>query len=248
MSSSGAAAVIIGNEVLTAKVVDANGPHLIQRLREVGIPLRSLEIVPDEVDLIVDAVARARARARYVFTSGGIGPTHDDVTVRGVALAMGRRVVRLPEMVELIRQKSWEKGQERLMPETLRLADAPEGAVLLAQPGSWYPVLTVEDVFLLPGVPQLFRSQLETVLTRLSGTPMYLRVLYLGVGESAVAGVLDRVALDMPHVAIGSYPMFDTSLDYLVKVTVESEARAAVEEALARLQAGLPSGSVLRTE
>jgi molybdenum cofactor synthesis domain-containing protein len=247
MSSSSAAAIVIGNEVLTAKVVDANGPHLIQRLREVGIALRSLEIVPDEVDAIVDAVARARSRARYVFTSGGIGPTHDDVTVRAVALAMGRKVVRLPEMVELIRQKSAEKGQDNLMPEALRLADAPEGAVLLAQPGSWYPVLTVEDVFLLPGVPQLFRSQLEAVLTRLSGTPVYLRVLYLGVGESAVAGVLDRVALDMPHVAIGSYPMFDPALDYLVKVTVESEERASVEEALARLQEGLPVGSVLRT-
>ena len=244
MEPTGAAAVIIGNEVLTAKVVDANGPHLIRRLREVGIPLRSLEIVPDEVDLIVEAVARARLRARYVFTSGGIGPTHDDVTVRAVALAMGRRVVRLPQIVELIRQK----GPERMTPEVLRLADAPEGAVLLQQPGSWYPVLTVEDVFLLPGVPQLFRSQLDAVLGRLSGTPVHLRVLYLGVGESAIAGVLDRVALDMPHVAIGSYPMFDPSLDYAVKVTVESVDRAAVDEAFGRLEAGLPPGALLRTE
>jgi molybdenum cofactor synthesis domain-containing protein len=244
MEPTGAAAVIIGNEVLTAKVVDANGPHLIRRLREVGIPLRSLEIVPDEVDVIVEAVARARLRAKYVFTSGGIGPTHDDVTVRAVALAMGRKVVRLPEMVELIR----EKAVDKLTVEGLRLADAPEGAVLIPQPGSWYPVLTVEDMFLLPGVPQLFRSQLEAVLARLSGTPVHLRVLYLNQGESAVAAVLDRVALDMPHVAIGSYPMFDRSLDYLVKVTVESEDTAAVETALARLQAGLPEGSVVRSE
>ncbi|WNG16837.1 competence/damage-inducible protein A [Cystobacter fuscus] len=247
MASSGAAAIIIGNEVLTAKVVDANGPHLIQRLREVGVPLRSLEIVPDEVDAIVDAVARARLKAKYVFTSGGIGPTHDDVTVRAVALALGRQVVRLPEMVALISQMSRERGHEQVPPETLRLADAPEGAVLLAHPGLGFPVLTVEDLFLLPGVPQLFRSQLEAVLSRLSGAPVYLRVLYLGVGESAVAGVLDRVALDMPHVSIGSYPMFDPSLDYQVKVTVESGERDSVEEALARLQAGLPTGSVLRT-
>src|SRR5512143_3282871 len=102
MEPTGAAASIIGHEVLTAKVVDANGPHLIRRLREVGVPLRSLEVVPDEVDAIVDAVARARGKARHVFTSGGIGPTHDDVTVRAVALALGRRVVRLQEMVELI--------------------------------------------------------------------------------------------------------------------------------------------------
>ncbi len=244
MEPTGAAAVIIGNEVLTAKVVDANGPHLIRRLREVGIPLRTLEIVPDEVDVIVEAVARARRRARYVFTSGGIGPTHDDVTVRAVALAMGRRVVRLPEMVELIR----EKAMDKLTAEALRLADAPEGAVLVPQPGSWYPVLTVEHVFMLPGVPQLFRTQLDAVLARLRGTPVHLRMLFLNQGESAVAAVLDRVALDMPHVAIGSYPMFDRSLDYVVKVTVESVEKTAVEEALARLQAGLPAGSVVRTE
>ncbi|WP_375773301.1 molybdopterin-binding protein [Archangium gephyra] len=244
MEPTGAAAVIIGNEVLTAKVVDANGPHLIKRLREVGIPLRTLELVPDEVDIIVEAVARARLRAKYVFTSGGIGPTHDDVTVRAVALAMGRKVVRLPEMVALIR----EKAVDAPTAEAMRLADAPEGAVLLPQPGSWYPVLTVGDVFMLPGVPQLFRTQLEAVLARLSGTPVHLRVLYLNLGESAVAAVLDRVALDMPHVAIGSYPMFDRSLDYSVKVTVESVEKDAVEVAVARLQTGLPSGSVVRTE
>lgn len=244
MEPTGAAAVIIGNEVLTAKVVDANGPHLIRRLRERGIPLRSVELVPDEVDLIVEAVARARRRARYVFTSGGIGPTHDDVTVRAVALALGRRVVRLPEMETLVRQKA----AERLTPEALRLADAPEGAVLLHPPDSWFPVLTVQDVFLLPGVPQLFRTQLEAVLARLSGSPVHLRVLYLGLGESAIAAVLDRVALDMPHVAIGSYPMFDPSLDYLVKVTVEAGEPGAVEEAVRRLQSGLPAGCVLRSE
>ena len=244
MEPMGAAAVIIGNEVLTAKVVDANGPHLIRRLREVGIPLRSLEIVPDEVDVIVEAVARARRRARYVFTSGGIGPTHDDVTVRAVALALGREVVRLPEMEALVREKA---GAD-MKPEALRLADAPRGARLLPQPDSWFPVLAVEDVYLLPGVPPLFRAQLDTVLERLRGIPVHLRTLYLSLGESEIAAVLDRVALDMPHVAIGSYPMFDPALDYRVKVTVEGPERAAVDVAVERLVAGLPPAGVLRAD
>ncbi len=243
MERTGAAAVIIGNEVLTAKVVDANGPHLIRRLREVGIPLRSVEIVLDDVDAIVEAVARARARAAYVFTSGGIGPTHDDVTVRAVALALGRSVVRLPEMLDLIRQRS-----EFLTKESLRLADAPEGAVLLPQVGSWLPVLTVDNVFLLPGVPQLFKLQLETVLARLRGTPVFVRSLYLRLGESAIAAVLDRVALDMPHVAIGSYPVFDATLDYRVKVTIEAAEADPVEDALARILVGLPAEAVVRRE
>jgi molybdenum cofactor synthesis domain-containing protein len=243
MERTGAAAVIIGNEVLTAKVVDANGPLLIRRLREVGIPLRSVEIIPDDVDIIIEAVARARSRAPYVFTSGGIGPTHDDVTVRAVALALGRQVVRLPEMVELVRRRS-----ENLTPEALRLADAPEGAVLLPQEGTWFPVLTVDNIFLLPGVPQLFKLQLETVLARLRGTPVHLCSLYLRLGESAIAAVLDRVALDMPHVAIGSYPVFDATLDYRVKVTVEAPEAAPVAQAVARIRGGLPADAVLRQE
>lgn len=244
MERSGAAAVIIGNEVLTAKVQDANGPHLIRRLREVGIPLRSVEIVPDDVDAIVDAVARACLKAAYVFTSGGIGPTHDDVTVRAVALAMGRPVVRLPEMVALIQ----ERGQDHVTAEAMRLADAPAGAVLLPQTGTWYPVLTVENLFLLPGVPQLFRMQLETVLARLQGSPVHIRSLYLRLGESAIAAVLDRVALALPHVAIGSYPVFDRALDYLVKVTVEAAELAPVEEAVKQLRGGLPEDAIIRTE
>ncbi|XXF81045.1 molybdopterin-binding protein [Myxococcaceae bacterium GXIMD 01537] len=244
MARSGAAAIIIGNEVLTAKVQDANGPHLIRRLRELGVPLHSVETIPDEVDAIVDAVARARRKAAYVFTSGGIGPTHDDVTVRAVALALGRPVVRLPEMVALIQARA----QDSASVEALRLADAPEGAVLLPQPGTWYPVLTVDDIFLLPGVPQLFRLQLETVLARLQGSPVHLRNLYLRLGEGAIAAVLDRVALAMPHVAIGSYPVFDRTLDYLVKVTVESAELAPVEDAVARIREGLPEDAIVRSE
>jgi molybdenum cofactor synthesis domain-containing protein len=245
MERTGAAAVIIGNEVLTAKVTDLNGPHLIKRLREVGIPLHSVEIVLDDVDAIVSAVARARQKARYVFTSGGIGPTHDDVTVRAVALAMGKPVVRLPEMVSLITARA---PGGHVTPEGMRLADAPEGAVLLPQAGTWYPVLTVEHVYLLPGVPQLFRMQLETVLGRLSGTPVVLSSLYLRLGESEIAAVLDRVALDMPHVAIGSYPEFDPGKDYRVKVTVEFVERGPVDDALERIVKGLPEGAVLRRE
>lgn len=243
MERQGAAAIVIGNEVLTAKVQDANGPHLIRRLRERGVALRSLEVVPDEVDVIVDAVARARSRARWVFTSGGIGPTHDDVTVRAVALALGRRVVRLPEMEALIRAH-----YRDLTPEALRLADAPEGTRLLPQQGTWYPVLAVDELFLLPGVPPLFRLQLETVLALLPGEPVVARALYLRRGEGAIAAALDAVALALPQVSIGSYPQFDRDLDHAVKVTLEARDARDVEEALARLRARLPADALVRED
>ena len=98
MTSSAVSAVIIGNEVLTAKVVEANGTHLIRRLRERGIELNSVHMVRDEIDDLVEILAACRRKTKFIITSGGVGPTHDDVTVRAVALTLQRSVVRLPEM------------------------------------------------------------------------------------------------------------------------------------------------------
>ena len=216
MTPSGAAAVIIGNEVLTAKVNDQNGPYLIRRLREQGLGLHRVYAVPDEIDAIVEALMSARRAARWVFTSGGIGPTHDDVTVRAVALALGRSVVRLPEMEVLVRAHYGEK----LTAEALRLAEAPGGSHLWFQNGLRYPVLVCDDVFMLPGVPELFRLQLDVVLARLPKGSLSTAVLYLSLIEAEIAAALDHVALSMPQVAIGSYPTFDKDADYMVKVTV----------------------------
>jgi molybdopterin-biosynthesis enzyme MoeA-like protein len=241
---AGAAAVIIGNEVLTAKVSEANGTWLIRRLRERGILLQSVHLVLDEVDAIVEAVTAARRRAKWVVTSGGIGPTHDDVTVRAVALALGRPVVRLAEMESLVRAHYG----DRMTPEALRLAEAPEGSELLYQADARYPVLACDDIYLLPGVPQLFRQQLEAVLTRLPSQPVHLQVLYLNAREAEVAGAIDRVALEMPEVAIGSYPTFDPGAGYKVKLTVEHPHPGPVARAADRLAAELPAGTVVRRE
>jgi molybdenum cofactor synthesis domain-containing protein len=242
MERSGVAAIIIGNEVLTAKVVDQNGPLLVRRLRERGVPLKSLHTVLDEVDAIVEAVELARRNARYVITSGGIGPTHDDVTVRSVALALGREVVRLPEMVERIRARAGEQLKE----SALRLADAPEGSRLLALEGDWFPVLACEELFLLPGVPQLFRLQLERVLVELPGKPVVVREILLSASEPEIAPALDAVALANPDVAIGSYPQFGRDLPFRVRVTVEHEDAERVAEIVTLLEGTLPPGSILK--
>jgi molybdenum cofactor synthesis domain-containing protein len=241
---SGAAAIVIGNEVLSAKVEDQNGTLLIKRLKARGVPLKWMAIVPDEVDAIVDAVNHAREVAAHVFTSGGIGPTHDDVTVRSVALALGRPVERVPELLALV-----EKHYGPHAPaEALRLADAPRGAELLKREGAWYPVLACEGVYMLPGVPQLFKIQLETVLERLPGEPLTLRCLYLQTGEAEIAQALDRIARDHPHVSIGSYPNFDKAIPHRVKLTVEHAEPGPVEQVIERLRRELPQGSILREE
>lgn len=240
----GAAAVIIGNEVLSAKVRDANGPVLIQRLRDQGIPLHSVETIPDEVDVIAEAVSRARQRARWVFTSGGIGPTHDDVTVKAVAQALGRPVIRLPEMVALL-EKNHPEGASIA---ALRLADAPEGAHLIAAEGMWFPALAVEDLFMLPGVPSLFRVQLDAVLATLPSFPIFLRTLYVTLRETEFALLLDAVDAEFPDVSIGSYPSFDRALDYRVKLTFEGTEDAPVLAALRRFADQLPASTIVREE
>ncbi|HZH02948.1 MAG TPA: competence/damage-inducible protein A [Myxococcaceae bacterium] len=235
-----AAAVVIGNEVLSAKVEEQNGAWLIKRLHEVGVTLRSLAVVPDEVDAIVEAVDRARRVAEMVITSGGIGPTHDDVTVRAVAMALGRNVVRRPEIEAGIRAHF---GAAAVPAEALRLAEVPAGTELLENPGSRYPIFYCERVYILPGVPALFRKQMEVVLGRLQGEPLKMRELLLKVGESEIARALDEVALAMPDVAIGSYPQFDASATYRVKITLEHESECRVDEATERLKQLLPAAS-----
>ncbi len=244
MEPHGAAGVVIGNEVLTAKVVEANGAHLIKRLRERGVALRSLHVVADEVDEIVEAVLLARRRAQWVITSGGIGPTHDDVTVRAVALALGRKVVRLPEIEAAVRAHYG----ERLNPQALRLAEAPEGSELISHPAARYPVIACEGVFLLPGVPELFKQQLESVLSRFPQGRVVLKVFYLSASEPQIAGTLDRAALAHPEVSIGSYPTFDPGAGYRTKVTVEHSEDAPVQKVVEVLERELPAGSILRRE
>jgi molybdenum cofactor synthesis domain-containing protein len=244
-ASDRAAGLVIGNEVLSARVKERNGALLIERLRARGIPLTGLSIVPDEVDAIVEAFLLARRRARFIFTSGGIGPTHDDVTVRAVALAMNRPVVQLPELVASLTRAF----SGRPVPaEALRLAEAPEGSRLIHGPRLEYPALACDDVYLLPGVPELFEAQLETVLDGFAARPVVTRSVFLDAHEHEVAPVLDAAALAVPEVEIGSYPTFDPKAGYRVKVTVEHAERARVDAMVERLVRELPARVVLRVE
>lgn len=239
--------VVVGSEVLSAKVEDANGPWAARRLRELGVRLLAMETVPDVVDDVVAAVDRARRRADWVFTSGGVGPTHDDVTVAAVASALGRPVARSPELVRAIRAMHREHhGGEDPPDAALRMADVPEGTRLLGDAA--YPTLVAGNVVMLPGVPQFFRFQFDRVAHLLEAPPFRLARVFLCREESDVAPALDAVAQAHPAVEIGSYPRFDAEADYRVLVTLEAKDGAAVGRALAELLAALPAGAVLRTE
>lgn len=242
MRTGGAAAIVIGDEVLSGKVRDLNGPYLTDKLRSIGLPLDRILTVRDDVEEIAWAV-RSCLSWRPIFTSGGIGPTHDDLTVAGVARALSRPVVRHPEIEAAVR----EHWGANVTPEALRLANVPEGAELYRSARSWYPVIAVDEIYLLPGVPQLFRMHVDSLADRYRSTPFHLRCVYLSVGETAIAATLDRISAGHAAVALGSYPRFDVA-EYQVKLTLEAKDPAPVEAALRDLLESLPEGSVVRVE
>ncbi len=247
MTDPTASLIVVGNEVLSAKVRDENGPWAARRLRELGVRLLAIHVVADRVDEIAGAVDAERARATWVFTSGGVGPTHDDITVAAVAAAFGRRLVRHAPLEAAIRELHRRHHGGAEPPEVaLRMADVPEGTRLLGDPA--YPTLAVENVVLLPGPPRFFRFQFEALAPLLQGPPFRLATVYLSVGEERFAAELAAVARAHPGAELGSYPRFDDEADHRVRVTVESRDAAAVDAALAALLAALRPEWVVRVE
>jgi molybdenum cofactor synthesis domain-containing protein len=240
---STAAIVVIGNEILSAKVTDENGPFLARELRKLGVELRRIETVPDEIPLIVDALKRCLASAKWVFTSGGIGPTHDDVTIAAIAQAFGRKVVLDEKTLGLLKASYGEK----LNAARTRLAEVPEGALVEFHEGYLFPVISLENVIILPGVPSLLREGFGRLRERFRVAPIFSRALYFTLGEGALAEHLDATVARYPSVAIGSYPRFDDA-DYRVKVTFDGREAAEVAAAAAFLRARLPATSIVREE
>jgi molybdenum cofactor synthesis domain-containing protein len=240
---SSAAIIVIGNEILSAKVQDENGPWLARELRDLGVELRRIETVPDEVPLIVDALQRCLKAARWIFTSGGIGPTHDDVTIAAVAQTFGRRLIHDERTLALLRSRY---GAE-LNPARMRLAEVPEGSRVEFHEGYIFPVISLENVVILPGVPSLLREGFTRLRERFRQAPIFYRALYLGLGEGAVAEHLDATVARYPSVGIGSYPRFDEA-DHRVKVTFDGRDEAEVRAALEHLRSLLPRGAIVREE
>jgi molybdenum cofactor synthesis domain-containing protein len=244
-----AAILLIGNEILSGKVEDENARFLTRELRALGVSLRRIEVVPDTIEEIAGSVGALASRFDFVFTSGGVGPTHDDVTLRAVAEAFGMEIARRAELEDLLRAGYGERLHER----DLRMADIPTGARLEYGPagphgaarGTW-PVIVVRNVWILPGVPSIFRRKFEAVRELFRAGPIHGRALFSRSGEGHIAGALDEAVAAFPDVEIGSYPHPEAS-DYRVKITIDGRDAARVDGALAWLAARL-GDAVVRTE
>ena len=235
--------ILIGNEILSGKVVDANASYLCRELRALGVEVRKISVIPDEVALIADEVGQFAADYDVVFTSGGVGPTHDDVTIEGVARALGVPVVREPRLVKLL--EGFYKGH--LNNARLKMAEVPDGAELMADGELVFPAVVVRNIYILPGVPEIFRQKFEALRERFREAPFFLCSVFVSMGEGTLADHLNELLREHPQLLLGSYPEFSNP-EYKVKVTLESKDRDYLETAVAALLGRLPKLSVVRVE
>jgi molybdenum cofactor synthesis domain-containing protein len=228
--SKTAGIIVIGNEILSAKTRDENSSYLVRELRDLGVDVRKISVIPDELLLIADEVRIFSSSYDYVFTTGGVGPTHDDLTMEGIATAFGRRIHRNPEIEASIRHFY----SRELIEGNLRMADVPEGARLVGGKGMWFPVVAVENVYIFPGVPEILQKKFERIKETFREAPFYLREIFLKADEGQIAATLHVVLQEFPDLLLGSYPYFDNPV-YSIKLTLESKDLAYLEQAYSAL-------------
>jgi molybdenum cofactor synthesis domain-containing protein len=236
--------MVIGNEILSGKVTDENSPFLARELRALGVTLRRIEVIPDDPAMIGRVTARMSAAYDFVFTSGGVGPTHDDRTIEGVARGLGCGVVRNPLLVKLL-EKFY--GPE-LNEARLRMADVPEGAEVVYGGEVRIPVVFARNVMILPGVPALLRKEFLSVRSRFEAAPFFCRRAYVNLMEGDIAEILTKIEEGYHDVDVGSYPVFDEESPYRVLLTFDSKSRDSADSALERLLAQIPAESIHRVE
>jgi molybdenum cofactor synthesis domain-containing protein len=202
-----AALIVIGEEILSGRTQDENIAYIAAYLTRISILLREIRVVPDLEDEIVAAVNELRPRFTYVFTTGGIGPTHDDVTTEAIAKAFKVAVVVDPGAVAAMRKRFSDK---ELTPARLRMARIPEGAKLIDNAISRAPGYMLENVIVMAGVPRIMQVMLDAVSPRLAkGRPMLSRSVRIDVAEGDAAPGLAELQSAHPEVQIGSYPFFE---------------------------------------
>ncbi len=227
-----AALIIIGNEILSGRTQDANLQHLAKELNGVGVTLSEARVIPDVEAMIVGAVNELRATYDYVFTTGGIGPTHDDITAECVAKAFGLPLIRNAEAQALMEAHYAKTGRE-LNEARLRMANTPEGAALVKNPISTAPGFRVENVYVLAGVPMVMQAMLEGLKPELVGGKMTLsRAVASYIGEGNMAAGLSGIQDKYSALDIGSYPFYKAGNRFGTTIVLRHTDDSLLEQAV----------------
>lgn len=229
-----AAIVVVGDEVLSGRIEDSNALYLSRRLTDLGVAVRRIAVVPDDVPAIAAEVAAVAPRHTHVLTSGGVGPTHDDVTMEGVAKGLGRPLVRHPEAAAVIQRFYG----PHMADAALRMADLPEGAELITTPEIRFPVIRIDNVWVFPGSPHLLQAKFEAMRGHFETIPFAGGALRVDAAEPEIAVFLQHIQGRFPAVAVGSYPQEPGAPVRLV-LTARGKDPQAVAACLAALKEGL---------
>lgn len=232
-NNSNAALIIIGNEILSGRTQDININFIAKQLGDMGIRFMEARVIPDIENIIIDTVNDLRTKYDYIFTTGGIGPTHDDITTGSIAKAFGLEIERSAEVVEKLRVYYEGTGRE-LNDARLKMADFPEGAEFLENPISTAPGFKIDNVFVMAGIPNVMQAMFTDAKKFLIAGPKIIsREISAVVGEAKIAAPLSDLQKKYPDVEMGSYPFvkeFKFCTSIVLRSTNEHKLHSAYEE------------------
>lgn len=232
--------VVIGDEILSGRTKDRNIGHLADMLTLIGIELNEVRIIGDDAAVIGEAVNSLRGRYDYVFTTGGIGPTHDDITADSIAAAFGLPCTYHDEAYRLL-EEHYAARKIEFTEARKRMARTPEGATLIANPVSVAPGFIVENVYVMAGVPAIFQAMLDTVTPTLrTGQKLISTTIPCPFGEGTIGGPLTAIQKSHPDTVIGSYPKYEGTT-FWTEIVIRSRSQAAMLAAAAAVEEMLDS-------
>lgn len=234
MTNPTAAMLVIGDEILSGRTRDTNTHYLAEELTRIGISLREVRVVADVHDEIVAAVRALSGRYDHLFTSGGIGPTHDDITADAVADAMGAKIGHRADAMALL-QGHYDRAGLPFNEARQRMARIPDGATLIENPVSTAPGFTLGNVHVMAGVPNIFQAMVASVLPKLiGGPPLLSQSLRVNRGEGEIAGPFGVLAAEFPDLSMGSYPFIQSGA-HGTNLVIRGTDSARVAAAMVRL-------------
>ncbi len=242
-STRTAGIIIIGNEILSGKVHDSNSFYLASELRKLGIDLMRISVIPDDVEIIGSEALAFSKQYDFVFTSGGVGPTHDDVTMEGIAKGFAMRMIRHPQLEDYFRSKY--SGQMNVA--ILKMTEVPEGAEIIDPGNMSFPLVVYRNIFIFPGIPEYLRNKFSLIKERFRSPAFHLRRLFLDARESDIAEILNTVVSESRDVSFGSYPILGNP-EYKIIVTAESKSEDTLNSAVEKLLSRISGDIVVRVE
>ncbi|MBI5846846.1 MAG: competence/damage-inducible protein A [Nitrospirae bacterium] len=232
--------IIIGNEILSGKTQDQNSFFLATELRALGVSLVRISVIPDDLEMISKEAVLFSESFDLVFTTGGVGPTHDDITMSGVAKAFGVPLIRHP----VLERRFHERYGEAVNNAIMKMAEVPEGTEVIEFATNNFPLVVFRNIYIFPGIPRYLQEKFNLVRERFRTSAFFLKRIYLRANEADIAAILNTVVAKNDCVTFGSYPILGND-DYQIIVTAESKIEADLTVALEELIQNLPQNIIV---